>query len=384
MWVTLVPSARGLPFLPSRFRFLNASHASAAALASVHSPEFAPLLHALSGSLLVTTYQRNMLIVVRSDGRSVHTHFVALRRPTGLAADARRLVVGTKDSVYDFRNLPALASRFDAPAGHDAVYLLRNTHVTGNIDIHEMAFAGDECWCVNTLFSCLCTLDAEHSFVPRWRPPFVSGYAPEDRCHLNGVALEAGRPRYVTAFGTCDTPQGWRANTRDGGVLVDVDDGAIVARGLSMPHSPRLHRGRLWVLESGRGSIGTVDLAGGGRVETVARFPGFTRGLDFADRYAFVGMSQFRPTNLTIDMPLQDRGTDRACGVGVVDLEAGEAVAFMRFSGEVEEIFAVQFLPGIAFPHIVRDRETLGQSWSLPAAAMAEVRPTPADPKSGG
>src|SRR5690606_24071327 len=153
-------------------------------------------------------------------------------------------------------------------------YLARRTHVTGAIDVHEMAYAGDgRLWFVNTLFSCLCTLDRRSSFVPRWRPPWVRHYAPEDRCHLNGLGLRDGEPRYVTALGATDTPQGWRANKRDGGVLADVRTGHIVADGLSMPHSPRWYRDRLWVLESGRGALVDIDPASGAKRD-VARVPG--------------------------------------------------------------------------------------------------------------
>jgi len=347
------------------------------ALASVHAGNFPGLLQALKGSLLATTFQKNMLIVVRSDAAALHTHFVALERPMGLAADVKRLHVGTSRSVCEFRNLPAIAARVDPSAGHDAVYLKRNEHVTGSIDVHEIAFAGDECWYVNTLFSCLCTLDAAYSFVPRWRPPFITGYAPEDRCHLNGVAIVDGRPRYVTALGASNAPQGWRDNKRDGGVLIDVDTGQTIVRGLSMPHSPRWYRDRLWLLESGRGSLATVDLATG-RVDTVIQLPGFTRGLDFCGPLAFVGLSQLRASNPFTDIPLTDQNPDRASGIWVVNIESGQTVAFLRFAAAVEEIFAVQLLRGVMFPHIVeRDAGILGSTWALPPAAMANVEFAP-------
>src|SRR5262249_31887756 len=161
----------------------------------------------------------------------------------------------------------------------------RSAHVTGDIDVHEMAWAGDELWFVNTRFSCLCTLDGVHSFVPRWRPPFVSALAPEDRCHLNGLGLAPDadgrlRVRHVPSLAAADTPQGWRGHKKDGGVVLEVPSGEVLARGLSMPHSPRWHAGRLWVLESGAGGLGFVDSVAG-RFERVAELPGFTRGLDF-------------------------------------------------------------------------------------------------------
>ena len=237
---------------------------SAEALGSVHTSNFARLLERLHSSLLVSTLERaQTIVVVRSDGEALHTDFIALDHPMGLAVDSKRIVVGAFDRVYEFRNMPAFTGDSAPLAGHDAVYLLRKVHVTGANYIHEIALAGEECWCVNTRFSCLCTLDQAHSFVPRWRPRFVTGLAPGDRCHLNGLALQDGRPRFVTAFGETNTVEGWRPNRRTSGVVIDVDSGETVVRGLFMPHSPRVYRDRLWLLESGKGSLATSDLATG-------------------------------------------------------------------------------------------------------------------------
>ncbi len=168
----------------------------------------------------------------------------------GLAAQGQRLAVGGKKTVWELRNMPAVARKLDPPGTHDACYLPRRIHITGAIDIHEMAYAADgELWLVNTRFGCLCTLDAAHSFTPRWRPLFVSAYAPEDRCHLNGMAMVDGRPKYVTALGATDTAGGWRANKAN----------EVLLRGLSMPHSPRWYNNQLYVLESGQGSLAVVD-----------------------------------------------------------------------------------------------------------------------------
>lgn len=343
------------------------------AFSSVHTTSFPALLRELRCSLLVTTFQAGRVIVMRPQQDAINTHFFALPRPMGLAADANRLFVGAHRSVHEYRNVPAVAPRVDPPNAHDAVYLLRNVHVTGHVDIHEMAFAGNDCWYVNTLFSCLCTLDTEHSFVPRWRPRFVSGYAPEDRCHLNGLAMGDGKPRYLTALGESNVREGWRADKRTGGILLDVESGEVVARGLSMPHSPRLYRGRLWVLESGRGALSTVDPVSG-RVEAVAQVPGFTRGLDFVGPIAFIGLSQLRSSNPFTDIPLTDQNPDRSSGVWAVNVETGQTVAFLRFSASVEEIFAVQALPGILSPLILEEHDALLDStWAIPDELLPQV-----------
>ncbi len=192
-------------------------------LRAVHTPNFPALLRELGASLLVTTYQAGKLVMVRDEGDHLNTHFRAFQAPMGMALDGERLAIGTTVQVWDYVNVPAVAAKLDPSGRHDACFLPRASHVTGNIQIHEMAWDCEGAlWIVNTRFSCLCTLDRSASFVPRWRPPFVSALEPTDRCHLNGLGLVGGRPRYVTALGETDEPAGWRANKARGGVLIDV------------------------------------------------------------------------------------------------------------------------------------------------------------------
>lgn len=335
------------------------------------------ILAGLGASLVLSTYQSGHVIVIRSaDGVSIDTHFARFERPMGIGASASRLVIGTRRELRELGNVPALAERLPTPRS-DAVYALRRTHVTGDIDVHEIAIGDADVWFVNTAFSCLCRWTAEHSFDPVWRPGFVSSLAPEDRCHLNGLALVDGRPRYLSALGATDSPQGWRAGKRNGGVLLDCLDEGIVASGLSMPHSPRWHGDRLWLLESGKGALVTVDL-GDGHVTEVTRLPGFTRGLGLIDRYAFVGLSTLRESNAFTDIPVTEDGGARVCGVYVVDCRSGRPIAFLRFSGRVQELFAVEPLIGARWPALVADDpDLLDSTYTLPEAALAEVRMTP-------
>ena len=186
--------------------------------------------------------------------------------------------------------------------------------------------------------------------------------------------MRDGRPRYVTALGQTDGRDGWRVNKRDGGCLIDVDSGEIIADRLSMPHSPRWHDGRLWLLESGSGRISVVDLPTGTRT-VVATLPGFTRGLDFAGPYAFIGLSQVRETATFGGLPITEEGKERNCGVWVVDVRTGQTVAFLKFKADVQEIFAVQVLRGVRYPEIVTDDETaLLHSFVLPDESLGDVR----------
>jgi uncharacterized protein (TIGR03032 family) len=324
-------------------------------------------------SLVVSTYQAGKLIVMRADGDLVNTHFRVFQKPMGLAATHDRLAIGTAAAIWELRNIPATAPRVEPQGKHDACYLPRDIHITGDIDIHEMAWAGEELWFINTRFSCLCTADKNHSFVPRWRPPFISAYDLRDRCHLNGLGTREGQPHYVTALGQTDDPGGWRKNKASGGILMDITTNEILLQGLSMPHSPRWYHDRLWVLESGKGSLAYLDPLTQ-QLVTVAQLPGFTRGLDFWGNLAFIGLSQVRESAVFSGLPLTQTLTERICGVWVVDIRNGETLAFLRFEEAVQEIFAVAVLPGIRFPEVIDwDAGLMGTSYVLPDAALANV-----------
>ncbi len=345
-------------------------------LRAVHTANFPALLRQLGASLLVTTYQAGKLVLVRDEGDHLNTHFRAFQAPMGMALAGDRLAVGTTIQVWVFVDVPAVTAKLDPPGRHDACFLPRSCHVTGNIQIHEMAWgAGNELWVVNTRFSCLCTLDGSASFTPRWRPPFVSALEPTDRCHLNGLGMVDGRPRYVTALGETDAPAGWRTNKARGGVLFDVASGEVITRGLSMPHSPRWYAGRLWVCESGAGTLGYID-PNTGKYEPIAEVPGFTRGLDFCGRYAFAGLSQVRESAVFSGIPITERLAEheRTCGVCAIDLTTGQVVGLLRFETAVQEVFAVTVLPGRRYPDLINDdAKLLENSFTVPDAALADV-----------
>ncbi len=337
---------------------------------------FPALLQQLGVSLLISTYQANKLLVARSAGAGLSMLVRTFDRPMGVAADIRRLALGTRDQIWFLRNAPDIAPRIEPAGKHDACFVPRSCHVTGDIGVHELAWAGEELWVVNTRFSCLCSLDPDYSFVPRWRPPFIGALAAEDRCHLNGLALVDGQPKYMTALGESDTAGGWRPHKAQGGCLLDIPGGAFLVRGLSMPHSPRWHDGRLWLLESGTGRLLGVDLARG-RGEVVAELPGFARGLAFSGPYAFVGLSKIRTTSAMDGVPLAQRRAQLQCGVAVVDVRTGQVIASLEFQTAVEEIFDVQLLPGLRFPEVIGfQHDAIQHTFVVPAG---ERHPAGAD-----
>jgi len=344
-------------------------------LHSQHTTTFPELLKQANASLIVSTYQAGKLILLRANDESLNTHFVSLPKPMGVAFQGGRLSVGSGPHVIDYFNMANVGPKVEPIGTHDSAFLPRRTHITGDIDIHEMGFTDDdELWVVNTKMSCLCTLDINHSIVPRWRPPFITGYDLTDRCHLNGLAMRDGKPRYVSALGTSDKAAGWRENKAFGGMIMDIEDNRMIAEGLSMPHSPRWYRDKLWVLESGAGQLITLDEKTGEK-NVIAEVPGFCRGIDFIERYALIGLSEVRETAVFAGLPLTEREQDRKCGVWIVDIETGETVGFLVFSGGVQEIFSVQLVPW-KYPALLDLNDPLlHNSYSIPDEAITDFTP---------
>lgn len=340
-------------------------------LKSVHTSGFTNLLKHYGISVAITTYQAGKLILARVEDDVTNTHFAAFNKPMGMAANADRLTLGTTAQLLDFRNVPSAANKTSV-GKHDACFVLRETHVTGDIDIHEMDWVDDELWFINTRFSCLCTFDPQFSFVPQWKPPFITQYDMRDRCHLNGFCLRDKKPRYVTALGQSDEAGGWRKRKANGGILMDIQSNEILLEGLSMPHSPRWYRDNLYFLESGCGTLNRYDESTG-ESEIIAEFPGFTRGIDFVDHYAIVGLSQIRETATFSGLPLTQTQPVRHSGIWVVDLNDGEIKAFLRFEADVQEIFAVSVLPW-NFPDVINDDlSKIASTYVLPEEVLKDT-----------
>lgn len=303
-------------------------------------------------SLAFTTYQAGkvFLIGLKEDGRlSVFER--TLSRCMGMVADRNSLYISTLWQLWRFENALSPGQVSD---GYDRFFVPQVGHVTGDLDIHDLGVDRQgRLIFVNTLFSCLATLSDTHSFKAVWRPPFVSRLAAEDRCHLNGLAMREGAPAFVTAVAETDVADAWREHRRDGGVVIDVAADTVVCGGLSMPHSPRWYRDRLWVHNSGTGEFGFIEL-NAGRFEPIAFCPGYLRGLDFVGDFAVMGLSKPREnktfSGLVLNEELDRRKTAPRCGVHVVDTRTGDTVHWLRIEGIVEELYDVVALPGVRRP----------------------------------
>jgi uncharacterized protein (TIGR03032 family) len=305
----------------------------------------------LKSSLLITTYRTGNLVTVSQQKNRIIPSFHTFERPMGVAVKENGIAVGSRHQVWFLRSAPDIAAKLEPRGHYDAGYLTRHSHFTGDIHCHDIAWVGNELWIVNTLFSCLCTLHPEYNFAPRWRPPFVSELVAEDRCHLNGLAAADGQPRFVTAMAETDSKQGWRAVKKTAGCVIDVASGETVVRGLTMPHSPRLSRGKLFLLHSGLGRLEMVDPANGRR-DVVCELPGYTRGLAIVGSLAFVGLSKVRIASDWEGVPIAKHPERLKCGVWVIDLASGNVVGDFEFTSGTEELFDVQMITGAANPYL--------------------------------
>ena len=271
-------------------------------------------------------------------------------RCMGLWADGETLWMSTLYQLWRFTNTLEPGQDY---RGYDRMYVPRLAYTTGDLDVHDLAVDGDgRVVFVNTLFGCLATVSRDYNFVPLWQPPFLTKLAAEDRYHLNGLAMADGKPRYVTAVSQSDIADGWRDRRLDSGCVIDVTSGEIVVSGLSMPHSPRVHDGTLWLLDSGTGHLGRVDIEAG-RFEPVTFCPGYLRGLAFVGGFAIAGLSKPRDGNfsgLALQDNLADRDAEARCGLVVIDLSSGDIVQWVRIEGVIEELYDVVTLPGARRP----------------------------------
>jgi uncharacterized protein (TIGR03032 family) len=318
----------------------------------VCSRYFLRWLHEQQISLAFTTYQTHRLFLIGlkpEDGR-LSAFERLFDRAMGLCATPERLYMSERYQLWQFDNALAPGENYN---GYDKLYVPRIGHTTGDLDIHDLAVDKDgRLIFVNTLYSCLATLSDRYSFTPLWQPPFISKLAPEDRCHLNGLAMVDGEPRYVTSVSRSDVSSGWRERRHDGGCVIDVQSNEVILTGLSMPHSPRWHQGKLWLLNSGHGDFGYVDMKRG-TFEPVAFCPGYLRGLAFHGDCALVGLSKPRErtfSGLALDERLEAKDAEARCGLMMIDLHTGNVVNWMELEGIVTELYDVQVLPGVRCP----------------------------------
>ncbi len=319
------------------------------------SAGFVGLMAQLNIAVALTSYQSGRLYLLgRNLSGGLMVNEQVFQKAMGLFYRDKTLYLATLAHVYRMTNILRPNEVMDEQ--FTDCFIPRTAHFTGILDAHDVGVSDQgTVYFVNTRYNCIAELSDVHSFKPVWKPRFVSTLISEDRCHLNGLAMQDGAIKYASAVSKSDTIDGWRDRRADGGVIIDVQTDEIVCQGLSMPHSPRVHNDRLWVLNSGTGELGWVDLTkpADQNFTPLAFCPGFVRGLSFHGNFAFVGLSKPRYERfegLALDDALSRRDSDPWCGLQVIDLTNGRCVEWFRIDGQVEELYDIEVLPDITCP----------------------------------
>jgi uncharacterized protein (TIGR03032 family) len=321
-------------------------------LTCTHSANLPELLSSLNCSIIISTYQAGKVIFISAADRSRLVQLPRnIQKPMGIAIQSERLAIASRHDVTLYTNAGKMAGNYPKqPNTYDALYLPRSTYYTGETDIHDLHWQDGALWAVNTRFSCLSTFNIDHSFVPVWKPFFIDSLAPEDRCHLNGVAYQNGKPKYVTALGKTNTPYGWRENKVHGGILIDADKNEIICEKLPMPHSPRIYNEGFFVLLSATGEI--AKISHNGSIKIMKSFDGFVRGMDRIGNFLFIGLSKLRTSSSTFhDLPIANKSV--FCGIAIVDINTWNTIGYLKYENSVDEIYDVRILPGKRRPGLL-------------------------------
>jgi len=317
------------------------------------SRQFESWLGLFNASIAFTTYQAGKVFMIGMGDQGISLVERTFPRCMGIAARDNRFYLASQYQLWRFNNVLEDTDNYQ---GYDRLFIPQLGWTTGDVDAHDIGIDGNgRPVFVNTLFSCLARPSDTASFEVVWKPPFVSRLGPEDRCHLNGLAMHEGEPGWVTMISEADVAEGWREHRREGGLVMDVRTNEVVCSGLSMPHSPRWYRKKLWLLNSGTGELGSVNFKTG-QFEPLCFVPGYARGLAFHGKYALVGLSKARNksfSGLALDDALAERKAEARCGIVVVDLDTGDLLHHMRISGIVEELFDVTVLHGAIRPMLL-------------------------------
>ncbi|HMQ06103.1 MAG TPA: TIGR03032 family protein [Saprospiraceae bacterium] len=327
-----------------------------------YSPNVPALLTELECSLALTTYQAGKLIILSplKEGGLIQLPR-NFKKAMGLAVDGRKMAIATKDELIVLANASGISFYFPPqPGQYDALFVPRACYYTGEIDIHDMHWGKEGLYAVVTAFSCIALMDDQYSFTPVWKPNFIHDKDARDHCHLNGMAMENDKPKYVTAFGKTNTNKGWRNDVLNGGIVIDTESHEIIISGLSMPHSPRIYDGNLFLLTSATGELVQIDRKNG-KKEVVTRVPGFARGMCKWGDYLFICLSRIRKSSSVFrDLPI--RYKDVNCGVEIIHLPTGMKAGHIRYENDVEELYDIQILHSYLRPGILNHTENIHKS----------------------
>ena len=309
--------------------------------------DFERLLKKTNSTLAVSIYQAGRVLLLNTNTLDrLNITPINYPKPMGVIAEKNKLAIATKTELHLYGNSPQLAERMRVNGNSlENLYFPRVTYHTGDLDLHDLCYVAGEIVAVNTRFSCICKFDDTYSFTPIWKPFFISEHTPEDRCHLNGLETENGQPKYVTGLGTGNTKESWREDINNGGMLMDIPENKILLSNLAMPHSPRLYKDKLYLLESAKGELVEIDRKTYEK-KSIIRLNGLVRGLTIKDGLAFIGISKVRKKSSTFSK-LPESVKAEYASINIVDIEHGALLATLTFTGDIEEIYDVRLLENV-------------------------------------
>ncbi len=343
-------------------------HQTLAPFSLQYSANVPKILLELGASIGISTYQAGKVILVSPKNEQQLIQLPrTFEKAMGLNLKGDKLLIATKDEVIALRNSSELAKHYPPkPNTYDGLFVPRTVYFTGQIDIHDIAWGDqDTIYAVNTSFSTVIKIDHNYSFTPIWTPPFISQLASEDRCHLNGMAMQNGKPKYVSAFNTGDSPRSWKDNITKTGILMDIDNNEYIAQNLPMPHSPRIFDKQLYLLLSATGDLVQINPETK-EINTVINLGGFVRGMDKCGDYLFVGISKIRENSTTFSkLPILLK--TKHAGVKIIHLPSAQLVGEITYLNSVEEIYDIHIIPNLIRPNILNtQRPEYKQGLAIP------------------
>lgn len=296
----------------------------------VASPRLGRWLQSHRVCLALSTGESGRIMTLGAGSSGFTVFDVSCDLPGALLHTEAGLFVAAHSRVWRFDDALTEGEFYQ---GTDRLCLPSQCRPTGTIGIQDMAVEeSGRLLVAAAAFNCVARMNSRGDLKPIWRPSFIDGIVREDRCHLTGFCLREGALAYVTVTAASNEKDGWRPRQSGGGQVIDAATHRNVAEGLTQPSAPRLYRNRLWVLESGTGSLGWVDLEKR-RFERFAQVPGFPLGLRFVGDHALVT-------------------TAHAAGIHWVNLKTGRIDHQLSLQAPIAEVIDVAIIPGETVPRL--------------------------------
>jgi uncharacterized protein (TIGR03032 family) len=261
----------------------------------IYTNSFTEILKQEKISLIISSNKTDQIIIIKADQDILNLTSHIYNQPTAIAFNNenennnQKLAIATNREIWELGNFPETAKKLEPLGKYDACFVPKNIQVTGNINVLDMGYIKGELWLINNRFSCLCTLDSNYSFIPRWNADFINKKYGKNISYLNGLAMENNRPKYITSLAESDYINNNINPNINSGIIIDIETDNIILENLSLPNFPRFYQGKLWFLESGKGHLSYYDFQSQKQV-IIAQLPCLTTGLDFAGNFAFIGL----------------------------------------------------------------------------------------------